>query len=146
MKLIFIWPGKTKEDFIKEGIKKYIKDIKTMAQAEVKEIREVRGRPRETALREEGRRILEAAPKGFVLLDAGGRMMDSVEFARFLDGQSEWSFVVGGPYGVSEEIKETARQTMSFSKMTFPHELMRVMLLEQAYRALTIMRGKGYHH
>ena len=147
MRLTLIWPGKTKEGFIKEGIKKYIKDLSTMAEVRVVEIKEEKGRPVEAALREEGRRILkQTGGKDYVLLDEKGKMMSSEGLARFLDGRDEWQFVLGGPYGLSAEVKGAAPAALSLSQMTFPYELARVVLLEQLYRAVSILKGRGYHH
>jgi 23S rRNA (pseudouridine1915-N3)-methyltransferase len=145
MRFRLFWPGKAKESYIREGIKRYIEDIKKMAELEVVEIKEEKGKPANAALKEEGGRILKAAGD-FVLLDEKGRTMGSVEFSRWLQRKSEWSFVLGGAYGVSDEVRQKAAARLSLSPMTFPHELVRVIFLEQLYRALTIMKGKRYHH
>ena len=142
--------GRTKEKFIKEAIKKYIKDIGTMAAVEVLEIKEVKGvfsekRKTADALREEGERILRQT-HDFILLDEKGKMMTSTEFAGFFKDKNSCRFVVGGPYGVSDRVKDAASMRVSLSPMTFPHELARVVLLEQIYRGLSIVKGKGYHH
>ncbi|MDA8155824.1 MAG: 23S rRNA (pseudouridine(1915)-N(3))-methyltransferase RlmH [Actinomycetota bacterium] len=152
MKFVLIWPGKTKEDFIKSGIEKYIKYIRSMAKVEVVEIKEAKGAGGK-ALDEEGRRILEQAEKGthgtgqgYVLLDERGKQMSSPEFARFIETSGGGRFVIGGAFGVSGEVREKAASMLSLSKMTLPHELARVFLLEQIYRGLSIIGGKGYHH
>jgi 23S rRNA (pseudouridine1915-N3)-methyltransferase len=146
MRFKLIWPGKTKEPWLREGIKRYVEGINTMGRAEIIEIKEEKGKPVDTALKAEGERILKQAGGNFVLLDEKGIKMGSEEFARWLEKSAEWHFVVGGAYGVSEEVRKLARARLSFSSMAFPHELMRVVLLEQLYRALTIQKGKGYHH
>ena len=152
MTVTLFWVGKTKENFIKEAIKKYIRDIGALGRADVRvvEIKEEKGeKARAAALRREGGRILRQAGD-FVLLDEGGKMMTSVEFAgwlgeKFQSGQ-DCRFVIGGPYGVSQEVKDAAAHRVSLSPMTFPHELARVMLLEQIYRAFSILKGRAYHH
>jgi len=117
-----------------------------MASIDIAEIKEEKDKPWEQALKAEGERILKQAGANFVLLDEKGIMMGSEEFARWLEKAPEWRFVLGGPYGVSPEVKKLARARLSLSKMTLPHELVRVMFLEQLFRALTILKGKGYHH
>lgn len=146
MNFSFIWPGKTREEFVKEGIRKYLRGIRTMAKADVLEVKEEKGKNLDSALKLEGERIIKQAEGDYVLLDIKGKTMSSEEFADFIQGRSGWRFVTGGAYGVSEEVREKARSRISFSAMTFPHELMRIILLEQVYRALTIIKGKGYHH
>ncbi len=154
MKISVFWVGRTKEKFIKEAIKKYSKDIETMANIEVFEIKEEKGafvlpdkRNAAAALRKEGERILrQAGEREFILLDEAGKKMASTEFADLLRDKNSCRFVVGGPYGVSSPVKEAASMRVSLSPMTFPHELARVILLEQIYRGLSIIKGKGYHH
>lgn len=156
MKITLIWPGKTKEDFIKSGIAKYIKYIRPMAKVEIIEVKEAKGGEISgygKGLDEEGRRILEQAKKGtggagpgYVLLDERGKQMTSPEFAKFMENSGGGRFVIGGAYGVSSEVRQKAAFTLSLSKMTLPHELARVVLLEQIYRGLSISSGKGYHH
>ncbi len=158
MKISLFWVGRTREKFIKEAIKKYIKDIGTMADIEVMEIKEEKGAGPDgrgaffsAGLRREGERILRQAGDFFILLDEAGKKMSSVEFAellreRLLDRGATCRFVVGGPFGVSSQVKEAASMRLSLSPMTFPHELARVVLLEQIYRGLSIIKGRGYHH
>ncbi|MDL2209562.1 23S rRNA (pseudouridine(1915)-N(3))-methyltransferase RlmH [Desulfovibrio sp. OttesenSCG-928-O18] len=100
----------------------------------------------------EGERILQAI-KGNVMpvcLDENGDTLSSVAFADFLrrsfDGARTPCFIIGGAYGLSEAVRGRAVKTLSFGPMTFPHELARVLLLEQLYRADTIIRGRPYHH
>lgn len=144
MKITLIWPGRTKEAFIKEGIQKYVKDITRLAEVRIVEVKEDKGA---RSLELQGQRILRQAPRGgFVLMDEKGRKMSSAALARWLQDRAECGFVVGGPYGVSDEVKDSALMRLSFSPMTLPHELMRLVLLEQIYRALTIIKGTGYHH
>ena len=102
---------------------------------------------------EEGRRILEAiGPSDLVVcLDEHGRSMTSREFSLFLDGLSidmahRACFIVGGPYGIHESVLKSARKLISLGPQTLPHELARVVLLEQLYRAETLLRNIPYHH
>lgn len=100
----------------------------------------------------EGERILQALKSGLtpVCLDERGKMFSSVEFAAFLrhsfDTAKTPCFIVGGAYGLSEKVKTRASRLISFSPMTFPHELARVLLFEQLYRADAILHNRPYHH
>jgi 23S rRNA (pseudouridine1915-N3)-methyltransferase len=101
--------------------------------------------------RKEAERLLETVPRGarLVVCDEGGRMMSSTEFAGWLtrerDQGSDLVFLVGGAFGVDDSVKASAAQLLSLSKMTLSHELARLVLAEQLYRAGTIMRGEPYH-
>lgn len=110
-----------------------------------------RGRPDEIAMQKEGELLLAAAAKAnyTILLSAEGPTSTSPDLARFLRRQieqhSHLAFLIGGPLGFADEVRAAANETLSLSPLTFPHELARIMLLEQLYRAFTIMRGKPYH-
>ena len=100
----------------------------------------------------EGERILRYVREDayVVTLEIGGQMLDSVEFSRKLErlgiqGKSHITFIIGGSIGLSPEVSSRADYALSFSKMTFPHQLMRVILLEQIYRGYRIMAGEPYH-
>ena len=102
---------------------------------------------------EEGKRILAAlSPQDVVVcLDEKGRSMTSREFSRFLEGLSTDAtrrpcFIVGGPFGLHETVRAKARHLIAFGPQTFPHELARVVLLEQLYRAESLVRNMPYHH
>jgi 23S rRNA (pseudouridine1915-N3)-methyltransferase len=140
-----IWIGKTKERFVEEGIKKYRELLSPYAKLIIKTIKEEKGGSTAEHLKREAKKILSEAER-YILLDEKGRLMSSQEFAEFLSKRRETVFVVGGPYGVDKKVKENAEMLMSLSPMTFPHELARLILLEQIYRAMTIIRGRGYHH
>lgn len=116
-----------------------------MAKVSLLEIREERGIDREKSVIAEGRRILKQT-ESYVLLDEKGREFSSPEFAGFLEGRSGMDFVIGGPFGVSEEVRQRAGDVIALSRMTFTHEMVRVIFLEQLYRAMTIMKGREYHH
>ena len=100
-----------------------------------------------TLKRREARRIREKIRGRFVLLDERGGMMDSEEFAEFLEGLGrEVTFVVGGPLGVDESLRREADHVLSLSKMTLSHEIAFAVLLEQIFRAFKISRGERYHY
>jgi 23S rRNA (pseudouridine1915-N3)-methyltransferase len=119
-----------------------------MARVEVVEVRDERGTDPGAARTREGERILKSAGGGdFVLLDEGGREMSSRELAAFAGERDSLTFVVGGAWGVSEEVRRAAGSRLSLSRMTLTHEMARLVLLEQLYRALMIQTGReGYHH
>jgi 23S rRNA (pseudouridine1915-N3)-methyltransferase len=117
-----------------------------MAQLSIVEIKDERGRDRQSALAREGERILKQAGTPFILLDERGAGLSSLEFADLLRGRDTHEFVLGGPFGVSEEVRRRAGTVVSLSRMTIPHEMARLVLLEQLFRVETILRGKDYHH
>ncbi len=156
MKIALLETGKTTEKYVNEGIELYSARIRKYSGFEVITIPEIKntGRmpPEEVKIRE-GKKIINLAGKNdfIILLDEKGEELKTVEFARWIEKQSMISgkrllFIIGGPWGFSREVKEIAGFTLSLSKMTFPHQLVRVLFLEQLYRALTIIRGESYHH
>jgi len=146
MKIRVIWPGKTKEQFVSEGIKKYLRLLRPYAEINIVEVKEEKGSDVRKVLEKEGERIIKLqAP--YTLLDEKGDLLTSVEFSEYIsEHQPEINFVLGGAYGVSEEVKKHAQKTISLSKMTFTHEMSRMFFLEQCYRAFTIIHKRGYHH
>lgn len=148
MKIRLLWVGKTRERFIAEGINKYLRLIRPYAVLEVEEIKEERGKPARMSMQKEAERLLRQAGT-FILLDEKGRAMTSEDFARLLkanEAGGKMEFVLGGAYGVSEEVKQRATDIISLSPMTLTHEMARLVFLEQIYRAFTINVKKGYHH
>ncbi len=146
MKIKAIWVGKTKEPFIREGLNKYLRLINHYADADIVEIREEKGQDFQRMIQREGERILKLN-LSFVLLDEKGKNISSTEFARFIDDRKPAiNFVLGGPFGTSGEVKKAAAQVLSLSSMTLTHEMARLVLLEQIYRAFTIIKKQGYHH
>jgi len=153
MRLKFLWPGKTKSPEMRGLVDFYAGRIRTMAQVEIVETREARGLDERSPdkVMETEARGLEKHLEGvysICLLD-DGKEMASGEFARFLRARAEDTarppvFVVGGFLGLAERIAERADLRLSLSRLTFSHELCRVVLLEQVYRALTIIRGRHY--
>jgi len=146
MKIRLIWVGKTKERFILEGINKYIRILKPYAEVSVTEIKDEKGKDIQRMLEKEGERI-EKLQVPYVLLDETGKRYSSVEFAKFVDSaKPAVSFVLGGAYGVSDRVRQMAQSRIALSSMTFTHEMARLVLAEQLFRAFTILHKRGYHH
>jgi 23S rRNA (pseudouridine1915-N3)-methyltransferase len=153
MRLIFLWPGKTKSPELRAVEEFYAARIGALESLSIVETREARGLPEKDGakIKELEARGLEKHLKGvysICLLDRG-KEMTSAEFARFLGRRAEDAgrppaFVVGGFLGLADRIAERADLRLSLSRLTFSHELCRVVLLEQVYRALTIIRGRHY--
>ena len=147
--------GRLKEDYLNAACAEYIKRLGAYSKTAVIEIDEERlakGRGTEAVLQAEGARILSRVPgSGYVItLDVGGQQLCSDEFVRLLartmsGGSGHVTFIIGGSLGLSPEVSRRADMALSFSKMTLPHQLMRVVLLEQIYRALNILHGGKYH-
>lgn len=144
-KIKIITPGKTKAKFIKDGISHYIKIISPYAKVEIIELREGSGE-RDRVIEQESKAILSLVKEDFVILHKDGQILSSEEFADFLRDKAFHQFVIGGVFGVNQEVFKSASFKLSLSRMTFPHELTRVILLEQLYRAMTIIHGKSYHY
>jgi 23S rRNA (pseudouridine1915-N3)-methyltransferase len=146
MKIRLAWVGRTKERFIQEGIEKYLRLLKPFTDVTVAEIREEKGKDIQRIVEKEGERILKLRTP-YVLLDESGKEYTSVGFADFLSGRSpSLQFVIGGAYGVSGGVKDAAQAALALSRMTLTHEMSRLFLVEQLYRAFTIMHKRGYHH
>ena len=150
--------GKLKERYWQEACTEYAKRLSRFMSLQVTELREERlpdkaGAAEESAVIEaEGQAILKALPEDafVVALDLKGKTMDSPALARYLDdlrlqGRSHVAFVIGGSLGLSQAVLRRADLRLSFSAFTFPHQLMRVILLEQLYRACKISAGEKYH-
>ncbi len=155
MKINVVAVGNLKEKYLTDACKEYIKRISRYHSINVIEIEEER-LPKNyseadisKALVKEGNRIEKYLSGYVVVLDLHGKQMDSVEFSKTIDNISQISdtitFVIGGSYGMSADIKARAKLSLCFSKMTFPHQLFRVMLLEQIYRATAISNNVLYH-
>lgn len=150
--------GRLKEKHLSEGVSEYLKRLSGYAKVSVVEV-ENKGfsenlpQPGREKIKEiEGARLLNRLHRGtfLIVLDLKGKMYSSEEMAGFLEklaleGKSDITFVIGGPLGLSRQVLERADMRLSFSKFTFPHQLMRVMLLEQLYRWFKIARGEPYH-
>jgi 23S rRNA (pseudouridine1915-N3)-methyltransferase len=155
MHLHFVFVGKTAFQEMETGINRYLDRLKHYLPTQVHHVKAERilAKSEESAIRErEGERILKLVGKqGYlVVLDQHGRQMDSPGLANFLSGiqkggTSQLWMVIGGPLGVSPQVLERADLVLSLSRMTFPHDLARLMVVEQIYRALTILKGEPYH-
>lgn len=153
MRLIFLWPGKTKSPELRDLQDFFAARIRGFAACDIMATREARGLEEKFAdkIKDLEARGLEKHLDGayVISLEAGGKEMTSHEFACFLRGRERDSgkplaFVVGGFLGLADRIVEKADMRLSLSRMTFSHELARVLLLEQVYRALTIIGGRQY--
>jgi len=146
--------GKMKEPHWRAGAEEYLKRLRPYAKVEVFEVKaEAFGESnKKEAKKKEGEKILEFLSKRSVsrifLLDEGGKEFASAEFAAFLDksGGEELIFVIGGTLGIDEAVKSRYPNNISLSRMTLPHELARVVFIEQVYRAATILKNKKYHY
>ncbi|WP_017725833.1 23S rRNA (pseudouridine(1915)-N(3))-methyltransferase RlmH [Halalkalibacterium ligniniphilum] len=158
MNISIVTVGKLKEKYLKQGIEEYIKRLSAYAKIEVVEVPDEKAPEQlsdtemEQVKQKEGERILtKIHPDSHVIaLAIQGRMLTSEQLAANLDnlatyGKSKITFVIGGSLGLSEDVLKRADEQLSFSKMTFPHQLMRLILVEQVYRAFRIMRGEPYH-
>ncbi len=146
-KIRILWVGKTREGYLQAGIDRYTGLLKHHADLQIKTIKEERGcKDRGLAIKKEGERILRAVEGDFILLSERGILLDSLKFAELLDRRERLTFVLGGPFGVDRPVYEGAEMVLSLSPLTFTHEMSRLILLEQLYRAFTIIKGKGYHY
>lgn len=158
MKIKVFAIGKIKEKYLKDGINEYLERIKPYSQIEIIEVNDEpivdNFHPSEIkkAIDIEGSRVLKLLkPNDYLIgLDLNKKEMTSPEFAEFLNkkfvsGGSNISFVIGGSYGLSDELKQRCNDSISLSKMTFLHQMTRLILLEQIYRAFKINRNETYH-
>lgn len=156
MKITLLYIGKTRRNFIAEGVRTYSKRISRYVPFSIIEVSETKhsGKESETVIKDaEGEKILKyiSPDDHMVILDERGRMISSEEFAELIDKKSIDStrhlvFVIGGAYGLSNKIYDRTNDAISISRMTFSHQLIRINFLEQLYRAFTIIRGEPYHH
>lgn len=156
MKLVVVCVGRMSHRYLQEGVDDFFTRIRRYLPLELIELKEEKPgkKPDLDRLRErEGERILDKLPpRGpVVALDERGSGIDSVGLARQLEsemlhGTEAMTWIIGGPHGLSEKVRRRADRLLSLSAMTFPHQLVRLLLAEQLYRALTIMRREPYHH
>ncbi len=144
--------GKIKEDFLTKGINEYTKRINGFVKFEIIEVKEVNTNNIVNNMKEEANNILQKINKNdyVITLEIEGKSFDSILFSKELEklvtyGNSNIVFVIGGSNGLDESVKERSNMALSFSKFTFPHQLMRLILVEQIYRSLTITYNKEYH-
>ena len=144
--------GKIKERFFTDGIAEYEKRIEGYTKFSIIEVKEVNTLDINKNIKDEGKNLLDKIGEDeFVItLEINGKMIDSVELAKLIEekmtyGFSKITFVIGGSNGLSGDVIRRSNYHMSFSKFTFPHQLMRLILSEQIYRALTIINNREYH-
>ena len=158
MKIKIVTVGKLKEKYLKDGIAEYAKRISRFATVEMIELADEKTPDRASdsenakILDVEGNRILsKIGEREFVVVLAiEGKTLSSEEFSKQLEqasinGSSTLTFVIGGSLGLSKEVKKRANLSVSFGRLTLPHQLMRLVLVEQIYRAFTIQQGSPYH-
>jgi 23S rRNA (pseudouridine1915-N3)-methyltransferase len=152
IKIRLVCAGSIKDSYLAEGCREYAKRLSAYCDLRIEETPEksAYGSDTQRALREEGAPILKLLKGYVVALDIAGKKLDSEGFSRLLqekktEGVSEFTFVVGGSRGLSAGVLGRADMRLSFSDMTFPHRLFRLLLLEQLYRAFTIENGTPYH-
>jgi 23S rRNA (pseudouridine1915-N3)-methyltransferase len=156
--ITIITVGKLKEKYLKQGINEYLKRLGAYAKVDIIEVPDEKAPEQlsevemEQVKNKEGERILAKINQDahVIALAINGKMRTSEELANNLDklatyGKSKIVFVIGGSLGLSDSVMKRANETLSFSKMTFPHQLMRLVLVEQVYRAFRIIRGEPYH-
>ena len=156
MKIALLQTGKTNEKYLADGIEIFSARLKKGPGFEIitaPDIKNTRSMGEQELREKEGKKILELIREGdfVVLLDEHGREFRTVEFASWLENMFIQSFkrllfVTGGAWGFSGEVHSRADMKISLSKMTFPHQLVRLIFVEQLYRALSIIRGSPYHH
>lgn len=156
MKIVLLTVGKTTAKNIVSGIEMYTERIRHYVPFELVSIPDLKSTAALSADQQkvrEGQGIITALNPGdrVVLLDERGEMLTPRKFAqrfqqRMSAGVKRLVFVVGGPYGFSEEVYARADARLSLSAMTFPHDLVRLLFIEQLYRAMTILKGEKYHH
>ena len=156
MKVSFIFVGKTEEGFVKAACEQYEKRLKHYLPFQFLIIPDIKqgGKMSQVELKnKEGELILkQLQPSDVVmLLDDKGKQFTSLEFSNYLQQQmnagiKNLCFVVGGAFGFSDAVYARANGKISFSKMTFTHQMIRMLLLEQCYRGMTILKGESYHH
>lgn len=158
LKIKIITVGKLKEKYLVQGINEYLKRLQSYAKVEIIEVADEKA-PENLSEAEmlqvkgkEGERILaKINDQDYVfVLAINGKQFSSEEFSKEIvqlgiNGKSQLAFVIGGSLGLSDQVLKRSQQQMSFGKLTYPHQLMRLVLVEQIYRGFRIMRGEPYH-
>jgi len=155
MRITLLQTGKTRDRFIIEGVEEFRKRVVRYAPFTIETVADLKN-TRNMTTREiqakEGEMILKRVKAGdyLVLLDERGKEFHSLGFAKHLNALegrvNQVIFVIGGPYGFSEQVYRRANEKFSLSKLTFSHQLIRLLFMEQIYRAFTILKGEPYHH
>ncbi len=156
MKITLLTIGKTEDKYLSDGIDIYLKRLKHYIPFKIVEIPELKGTKnlsRDQQKTKEAELIFKNinTTDHVILLDENGEELSSKQFSAFLNkkmvgGQQHLVFIVGGPYGFSDDMYKRSNQKISLSKMTFSHQMIRLFFSEQLYRAYTILKGEPYHH
>ena len=156
MKISLLTVGKTDKKWVKDGIDIYMSRLKhyiSFSLIEIPELKNVASLSKEQIKEKEAELILKnlRADDDLILLDERGQFMGSIEFSKFINNKITFNnknivFLIGGAYGFSESIYNRAGGKISLSKMTFSHQMVRVIFIEQLYRAFSIIKGEPYHH
>ena len=153
MKHEILFLGKIKDTFISAGVDEYISRIRHYTSVDIRILKEKsRGRRKDAAIHDQGELLLQAVPGGAytIVLDSRGQQFESEAFAKKIEelelrGIKQASYLIGGPDGLSPAVVNAADLVLSISKMTFTHDMIRLLLAEQLYRAYTILAGEKYH-
>jgi len=158
IKITVLAVGKVKDKYLLQGIEEFKKRLSRFCKLELIEVKDesipekASEKDLELVRQKEGRLLLDKLPETayLIAMDIDGKQMSSIEFANKIQqigtyGQSHLVFIIGGSVGLAEEIKKKADLKMSFSKMTFPHQLFKLIFLEQIYRAFKINANESYH-
>ena len=158
MRFYVVCIGKLKDAYLRDGVAEFVKRMRPYGGITITELNEskIGDKPsdadRKQVVDEEGERLLKVVPKNAytVLLDVYGKTMSSEDLAKTVaklevDGVSDMAFIIGGAFGVSEALRQSANYKLSFSPMTFTHQMVRLLLVEQIYRASKINRNEPYH-
>lgn len=158
MRFYVVCIGKLKDAYLRDGVAEFVKRMRPYGGITITELNEskIGDKPsdadRKQVVDDEGERLLKAVPKNAytVLLDVYGKTMSSEDLAKTVaklevDGISDMAFIIGGAFGVSEALRQSVNYKLSFSPMTFTHQMVRLLLVEQIYRASKINRNEPYH-
>lgn len=156
MKIELLVVGKTSDTYINTGIDNYVSRLKHYIPFQITEIKDLKNTKKlseQQIKQKEGELIMKLIVPGdwVILLDERGKQKTSIEFSSqisdyMLRGLKKAIFIIGGPYGFSDEVYARANEKISLSKMTFSHQMVRLFFVEQLYRAMTIRKGEPYHH
>ena len=142
--------GKVKENYYRDAIEEYLKRLSKYTKVEIIEVNDL-NYDKEKTIREESKLIIDKLNNNDykILMDIQGEILDSVTLSKKINdlmiSNSNITFIIGGSYGVSDELKRMVDYRLSFSILTFPHQLFRVVLLEQIYRCFKIINNEEYH-
>ncbi len=158
MNIRIVAVGKIKEKYMQEGIKEFTKRLSRYCSLDIVEIDDEKApenlseKEMDIVRKKEGERILAKIPQSsfIISLEIMGKQLSSEDLSKkiedlMINGTNDITFLIGGSLGLSEEVRNRSNFKLSFSKMTFPHQLMRLILLEQVYRGWRIMKGEPYH-